>query len=288
MLERATPVFGTLATVRVEGLESARAAAAVSRAFAALRLIHRRMSFHEPASDLSRLNRQAAETGVRVTPHTWTVLKAALAVARASHGTFDPVAAAALAVAAGTLPRPAGAPEPEAAASWRDVILQEENRTVRFRRPLWLDLGGVAKGYAVDLAVTVLQRHGARQGCVNAGGDLRAFGLAPEPVALDTGLRAGTSQRAILVSDQSLASSGSLARNRAGQGELALHFDGRTRKASPRRFVAVLADRCIHADALTKVVAAEGAHARDLLAAFGARAAICSANHRWSVVGEAL
>ena len=47
---------------------------------------------------------------------------------------------------------------------------------MRYAKRLWLDLGGIAKGYAVDEAVRVLQRQGLRAGIVNAGGDLRCFG----------------------------------------------------------------------------------------------------------------
>jgi thiamine biosynthesis lipoprotein len=66
---------------------------------------------------------------------------------------------------------------------------------------------------------------------------------------------------------------------------IAAHFDPATRKAPPRRFVTVMADRCVHADALTKVVLARGHAADGVLAAFGASAAICSAGLIWSVGG---
>src|SRR5258708_22076766 len=57
------------------------------------------------------------------------------------------------------------------------VRIRSDNR-VAFDTPLALDLGGIAKGFAVDRAVAVLRRHGIRAAVVNAGGDLRAIGPA--------------------------------------------------------------------------------------------------------------
>src|SRR5439155_21847017 len=69
------------------------------------------------------------------------------------------------------------------AARMNSLCLLPENR-VRFLQPLQIDRGGIAKGFAVDEAVTELQRHGIRSGLVNAGGDLRAFGRREQQVHL--------------------------------------------------------------------------------------------------------
>jgi FAD:protein FMN transferase len=57
-----------------------------------------------------------------------------------------------------------------------------DHSSARLLRPVRLTLDGIAKGYAVDLAVQCLRQHGVRQGWVNAGGDLRAFGEFTLPV----------------------------------------------------------------------------------------------------------
>jgi thiamine biosynthesis lipoprotein len=266
--------------VRVEGCDDSLAMAATSAAMRAMASIHGLMSFQEPASGLSALNRDAARHAIRAPPQVVDVLAEALAVARDSGGVFDPTVAP-LAVQARNLPRPEGAPDPDPAADWRDVELDRLGGTVRFRRPLWLDLGGIAKGYAVDLAVGVLRDYGVAQGCVNAGGDLRVFGPRPETVALQPRPRDLEGARAVRLSNRSLASSGALGRG-AQSRSMALHFDGVRRRRSPPRFVSVMAERCVHADALTKVVLVRGRAANPLLATYGASAAICSATLRWS------
>lgn len=282
-LERATPVFGSIAQVRLGGCAAERSGPAFRAAFAALRHVHRLMSFHEPTSELSRLNREAFEHEVKVSRHTLAVLGHARRLAAASGGAFDPTIAP-LAVEAGDLPRPSDAPEPHPQASWRDLQLNVHAGTVRFARPLWLDLGGVAKGYAVDLAVAVLLRRGVTQGCVEAGGDLRVFGPADELVALDSGCRCRLPDRAVRLANASLAGSGALGPCR-GRRPLARCFDAERRAPAPAGFAAVTAKRCVHADALTKVILTRGRRAEPVLQAFGARAAICRPRLGWAVIG---
>jgi len=284
-LERAAPLFGTLVRLRAEGCAPDAAMAATSAALRVMGDIHRLMSFHEPESELSALNRAAHRSWVAVSAETLAVLTEALAVAAASAGAFDP-AMAPLAVRAGTLPRPLGAPEPDPAADWRDVRVDAPAGRVNFARPLWLDLGGVAKGYAVDRAVAELRRRGVRQGCVDAGGDLRVFGPRPEVIGLAPGLATDGATRAVRLVESSLASSGSVSAA-ADPRRLAAHFDPVLRRRCSRRFVSVVAARCALADALTKVVLARGRAAGGLLAALGARASICSPGLRWSTCGAA-
>ncbi len=269
-VERATPLLGTLVSVRAALADRAVANAAIDSAFDAVRTVHRLMSFHDPDSDLSRLHRAAPGQAVSIDPHTAEVLAFALELARRTGGAFDP-AIAGKAVGRGDLPRPEGSNDPDDDASWRDIRL--EGLAVRRLRSVWLDLGGVAKGYAVDLAVAALKQRGVAEGCVNAGGDLRVFGAQSECIELLAGDPAHTP--VLELTDGAAASSG------GGRGEAA-HFDGRGGGAiDPRHFVCVTAPSCMAADALTKVVLAMGDDARPILAAFQAEAHQFDARRGW-------
>lgn len=141
MNRRARPLLGTFVEITAWG----GADDAISRAFAVIAALEKQLSFHDPESELSRLNRNepfTAGTDLR------RVLAMALRIARLSHGAFDPTA---------------GSPN----ASSRRI-----------------DLGGIAKGYCVDRAVAELRRAGVESGLVNAGGDLRAFGARAFPLHL--------------------------------------------------------------------------------------------------------
>lgn len=282
-LRRARPALGTLVEISVEGLPQAAALQALEAAFAEVAAVQRCMSFHAPDSDLARLHRAAPGSAVRVDARTHAVLRMAHTVAAASHGAFDITVAAQL-VRRGALPRPASPFEPAADASWRDVELLAD-ACVRLRRPLWIDLGGIAKGYAVDAAIEVLARHGAGHALVNAGGDLRTHGARAVPVFLRVAAGVPCTPQ-LELADGAIASSAAGSRD---EGAIRAHLHGVTR--APVRggaSVAVIARHCMLADALTKVVlAADAACSARVLAAFHAHALVHDPAHGFQRLGRA-
>jgi thiamine biosynthesis lipoprotein len=282
-IERAKPLLGTIVRIRVEGLPADLAHQAISGAFRAVEDIHRRMSFHDPASELSRLNRDAWRTPVTVSEHTRTVLKKAVEIARASEGLFDPTVAPAL-VLAGLIPAP-DHKRPDPTSSWRDIMLGPDG-AVAFERPLWIDLGGIAKGYAVDCAVAWLGRFAPVRVCVEAGGDLRLTGPGAERVHL-AAPQADGAIPVLDVEDAAVASSGRAPSCEAAKRLISPHIDPRTKSSrSDDRFATVVAPRCIEADALTKVVMAAGEAAAPVLARYRAQAFLLD-DDRWSSLAEA-
>ncbi len=277
-IKRARALLGTYVAIHVRGTDEATALAAIERGFAAVADIHRLMSFHEPDSDLSRMNRGAVDMPVVVDERTFSVLRAAIEIAERSRETFDVTVGAEL-VARGLLPRPETR-QPVAEARWRDVELIPPDR-VRYRRPLWVDLGGIAKGYAVDQAIAAMNLPLSVQCMVNAGGDLRVAGPEAERALLRAPPGDGGAVPVVEIENGSLASSGS--------GHMvggAPHLDGSSRRSiDAGRFVSVAAEPCMIADALTKVVLAEGAAAEPVLKAYGAVAYLHDAAAGWQTVG---
>jgi len=173
MPRRCRPLLGTFVEIEADS------EAAIEAGYAAMATVHRLMSAHEPDSDLSRVNRFAHLGPVEVDAWTALVLERALFWAKESEGAFDPVRAGKAAIESGHLPRHPGQAEP-AAAHWSWLELQ--GGSVRLLKPGCVDLGGIAKGFAVDKAIEELRRAGADRGLVNAGGDLAAFGPRAWPV----------------------------------------------------------------------------------------------------------
>ena len=274
-VERARPLLGTTVAIRVEDLSESQAHAAIDEAFDAVAHVHRLMSFQESASDISRLNREAFERTQDVHPATFEVLHWARRIAESSDGIFDITVAPRL-VAHGLLPKPDCPRAPDPAASWRDVELGDDY-SVRFRRPLWIDVSGIAKGYAVDRAIETLQIHGAVQASVNAGGDLRIIGPQIERVQLRAELHAGGALPILEITNAAVASS-----CRAPLDGFGPHIDPRTGASVPAgRFVSVIAETCVIADALTKPALILGEDAAPLLAQFGAIAHLHEPHHGW-------
>lgn len=266
-IERCQPLLGTFVRIRVRGLSPMRAHGAVDAAFAEIAEVHRLMSFHEVGSDVWRLNRDAHRQPVAVDPRTYEVLLRAGEIARASDGVFN-ISVAPTLVAAGALPHPGG-PEPDPRGDWRGIELLPRYR-VCFRRRLWIDLGGIAKGYAVDRAMAVLKAQGVSRACVNAGGDLRVMGRERVRLAPDHCTMGEVAE--VEIEDGAIASSS------GGP----MHITPHGRRA---QFVCVAAPSCIAADALTKVVMARGACSTAMLTRSGARALVHDAAFGWRQVG---
>lgn len=278
-LRRLRPWLGTYVLIETQGADEAAASHAVDAAFERVAAVHHALSFHSASSELATLHRHAHHRSVAVGPHTWQVLQLALELAARSNGVFDPCIAPRL-VAAGALPHP-DAPPPDADASWRDIELLEATCQVRFHRPLWLDLGGIAKGYAVDCAVDVLRSHGLSSGVVNAGGDLHHFGAATQTLPLAVRDPADPSRSFALgeLSNQAVATSGEFLFGRIdGAPSLSPIVDPHSGiRHAQARSVTVLAPLCAIADGLTKIVALEGAAAQPLLDHYHATAALIEA-----------
>jgi FAD:protein FMN transferase len=177
-MRRARPLLGTFVEVEACGLAEPALERAVSAAFEAIERVHRLMSFHDPESDLSRLNRYAVSAPVAVDSWTAKVLHRARVLFNATNGLFD-CAVGYEAMQRGLLPsQDLGHVE---GGTFSAVQFMSDNR-IRFSARIALDLGGIAKGFAVDRAIAVLRTHGVREALVNAGGDMRVIGETGQPV----------------------------------------------------------------------------------------------------------
>lgn len=276
-MKRARPLLGTLVEIGARGASEHAVNSAISQAFAVVEQIQALMSFHDPDSDVSRLNRAGAAI-ISVHPHTWAVLDTARAVSQASDGLFD-ISIAPELVRHGYLPQHSDLAQPESAANWQDIALLPDHR-VRLTRPLHIDLGGIAKGYAVDSAIRALRDAGMHSGRVNAGGDLRLFGETPETIHVRHPDAATQLLPLCQLQDGAIATSAPYYAGRLVDGQtLSPLIDTRTGKpCTGMRSVSVLADSCMVADALTKVVFAHPGHALAVLKQFGAHAVVLDAD----------
>jgi thiamine biosynthesis lipoprotein len=229
---RARPLLGTLVEVGGPGL-------GIEAAFEAVARVQSRMSRFDAASDIGRFNAMAAPGLIEIDPWTAEVLGAAAELQQASAGLFD--------ISLGSGP-----------GGWRCEGL----RLHKLAPQVQLDLGGIAKGFAVDRAVDALRSQGARSGWVNAGGDLRVFGDIELPIRLRDEGEGGVREFGSLA-DGALATSrfGADARSRAWHPSLDV-----------RAHVSVVAPACLWADALTKLIAVAGRADHALLHRHGARA----------------
>lgn len=226
VLRRARPLLGTLVEIglTLDGDDDAPALAGIDRAFSVIESIQRKLSRFDEASDIARFAALPAGGRIEISDDSAQVLALAAELQRRSGGLFD--------ISLGSGPD-----------QWRC-----DGATLhKLAEGVCLDLGGIAKGHAVDRAVQALQSGGAKAGWVNAGGDLRVFGDIELPLSLRDEASGGSRPFAML-------SLGAFATSHYGPGSrCALAGSSLT-----RRHVSVAAPSCIWADALTKIAALTG------------------------------
>ncbi len=180
-------LMGTLCEVRVHHATQAEARRAAAAALEAMAEVDHLLSLYDPASELSRLNRAAADGPVVVSPALFAFLMQCRRFVDATGGTFDP-AVGALVRAWGFLDHRPAVPSPEAAAAARrrsgfDLVrLDPAARTVTYAiRGVEIDPGGIGKGYAADRAIETLRRAGVAAALVSAGDStIAAIGQPPD------------------------------------------------------------------------------------------------------------
>jgi len=245
LARRARPLLGTYVEI---GLRSGNAAV-FEAAFGRIAHVQERMSAHSAESDLAKIAHAAHRGWVAVDAATAEVIRLSLQWAEASNGAFDPVRAGVELVHAGR--RPWFMNElPDRAATWRD--LKTDGLLVRAARPLALDLGGVAKGYAVDLAAEVIAADGG-SGVVNAGGDLRFIGDEIRTAFVKKPDVQGELFELREIPYPALATTGNYIFSEDGGNLDLIDSSGRERVSSGIS-ITVLGASCMLADALTKVV----------------------------------
>lgn len=184
--EFAQPQMGVPFRIVLYAPNSEVAEAAARAAFARIAELNAVMSDYDSDSELSRLSATAG-TGraVPVSADLWRVLARAQDLARRSDGAFDVTVGPAVilwrkARRDRALPDPARLARARAAMGWQHLELDARARTARLRAPgMKLDLGGIAKGYAVDEALKVLAAHHVHHALVSGGGDLAVSGPPP-------------------------------------------------------------------------------------------------------------
>jgi thiamine biosynthesis lipoprotein len=254
-IKRCQPLLGTFVEITLTGSKSeARLHEHVTKAFELIRSVQQMMSFHDQDSDISRLNRCGHVAPLRVHPWTYHVMQEAVKLSSETEGAFDITVAPRL-IRSGLLPRHSPVSSLVEAGRWEDILLLGSSM-VAFQQPLQIDLGGIAKGFAVDKAVDYLSTLGLSGAIVNAGGDMRVLGSMDSRVAIRDPRdphRAGVP--ALMLRPALATSAAYFVKQRSGLSKATAIMHPRTGKPMKSNVsVSVFAKTCIEADALTKAV----------------------------------
>jgi thiamine biosynthesis lipoprotein len=256
-------IMGTEVSVELQAATRGEAEAAIAAVMAEMRRIDATMSPHKADSELSLVNAGAAMGPVVVSPGMFGLLARAIAFSKLSGGVFDITFASAgnlYDYRAGIAPDPAALNDALPLIDWRHVQLDPATRGVRFARPgVRIDLGGFAKGHAVDNAVAILRRLGIANAMVAAGGDSHVMGSRgerPWTVAIRDPRREDAVVAVLPLEDCSISTSGDYERFFERDGVRCHHLlDPRTgRSPAGVRSVTIIADDGLTTEAFSKTV----------------------------------
>lgn len=177
-------LMGTVVQITVSGRSEEPARAAMSEAFAEIERIDGLVSSYRPESLIARLNREGYQRKIPLGKDIFGLLRDAAAVSERSGGAFDvtiwPVSKLWGFDKGGALPDPELLRAAVAKVGYKYLIFDSGDYSVGFSLDgMGLDLGAIAKGWAVDRAMGKLAARGITNAIIDAGGDLRIAGSRP-------------------------------------------------------------------------------------------------------------
>lgn len=276
--EAVEPHMGTLVRIELYAANEAEAAAAFQAAFARIAELDGRLSDYQPESELNRLCRAEPGRPVAISRDLMTVLLESQKVAEATGGAFDVTLGPVThlwrqARKQRRVPDAAAVAEAKAHTGYRKLHLDAEGGTATLEEAgMQLDVGGIAKGYAADEALAVLERRGISRALVAMSGDL-AIGDAP-PGKRGWTVGVGETARVMELANAAVSTSGDTEQHLDAGGVRYSHIvdpaSGMGLTRAP--VVSVVARRGIDADALATAVSVMGVErGREAARRFGAR-----------------
>ncbi len=238
--EQTRAAMGTQFTIVAYGADESQLQSAVSAAFEEIFRLDRQWSHYIEESDLSYINRHAAEEPVKVDPELFRFLETCLGYSRETGGAFDVTVGPLLKTwgffrGTGSLPKKEEVETALARVGWQKVRLDACNRTVAFTVPgVELDLGGIAKGYAVDRAAALLREANIAAALILSGtSSILAIGSPPGQQGWTVKIRdpkdARKSVAEVALKDVALSTSGSYEKFFRAEGKTYSHiFDPHT------------------------------------------------------------
>ena len=262
-IKREETIMGTAISVELWSDDQQVGNAAVDAVMAEMHRIDRTMSPHKLNSELSIINRDAGTKPVAISAEMFHILARAEYFSRLSEGTFDITYATVgrlFDYRTHTQPSAAELENARQAIGYRHVQLDAKNMTVQFSRSdVCIDLGGFAKGHAVDNATRILRQLGISHANVSAGGDSRVIGdRRGRPWMI--GVRDPRSADGVIavlpLEDTSISTSGDYERYFIEDGKRFHHLIDPATGQSPNnvRSVTILAEDGLTTEAFSKIV----------------------------------
>lgn len=262
-LREERPLMGTSVSVELWAVDPIAGGQLIDKVLAEFQRLDQMMNPWNPASELARINREAGQGSVRTTKEIITVVERALYYSRLSNGAFDISFASAgqfYDYREGQAPDAKQLEQSRGNIDFRAVEIDTQSKRIGFAKAgLQIDLGGIAKGYAVDRGISILQGAGIEAAVISAGGDSRILGNLgdrPRTVGIRHPRKEGEFAVVIPLADTAISTSGDYERFFISDGERYHHIldPGTGRSAGGVQSASILAPLAIDSDALSTTI----------------------------------
>lgn len=260
-------LLDTLVTIKAYGKDSRKVEKAVAAAFKEMARVEKKMNYFDSKSELSLINRRASKQPVSISTEMLALINMSLAYHQKTGGAFDITVGPLMNLwSFGQNEHVPGQPEIDGVLPLVDsqnIRLDLKERQIRLIKPkVRIDLGGVAKGYAVDQAIAVLKKHGIESALVTTGSTTRVIGQKPDGEPWKIGIENPRSKNDIigileLKDNESVSTSGDYQQYFIRKGKRYHHiFDPQTGlPAGDYMSVTVITPRsCAEADILSTAI----------------------------------
>lgn len=256
-------IMGTTVSVELWAEDEQQGQRAMAAVFAEMRRIDKAMNPWDEHSELAAINRQAAIAPVLISEELQQLISKALYYSRLSEGAFD-ISFASVSqyyrFRSAKKPSAQQRQQLQGAINYHNLVLDEKNRSLFFKDArISIDLGGIAKGHAVDRGIALLQSHGIHSAIVSAGGDSRVLGDKhgrPWVMGIQHPRKKDQHALRIPLANTAISTSGDYERFFM-EGEIRHHHIINPQTAESARAVqsvTVLADKAVDSDALSTTV----------------------------------
>ena len=191
--QKSRALLDTFVTITIKADSRESAEDAIEEAFEVIRKFGDLINFYSGESEISAINRNAGIRAVKVSSETFDIIEKALFISEKSEGAFDPTIGPEVQLwdfSNNIKPADNEIRQRLGLVNYRNIVLDREKFTVFLKNEkMLLDLGGIAKGYAADIAVQSLKRKGISSGIVAVAGDIKSFGRRSENKPWIVGIR---------------------------------------------------------------------------------------------------
>ncbi len=193
LYKKTSILMDTVVSITVVSDSREKAESVIEEAFSEIKRLEGLINFYSDKSEISMINKNAGVKPVKVSHETLDVIKKAVYISEITDGAFD--------ITVGPLvrlwdfhkkikPDDIKIKEAKRHVGYRDIIIDEIDSTVYLRRKgMYIDPGGIVKGYTADIVVEILKRRGIKAGLVAVAGDIKAFGRKPDGSLWRVGVR---------------------------------------------------------------------------------------------------